>query len=70
MFIVTDVRGMPYLLHLLQGMSGVSFGKNEKKLGWKAQPTCSISFEGVVVPGENLVGQEGQGFKIAMAACK
>ncbi len=48
-------------------MPGVSFGANERKLGWHSQPTATVSFEDVRVPVENLVGDEGQGFKIAMA---
>jgi alkylation response protein AidB-like acyl-CoA dehydrogenase len=48
-------------------MPGVSFGANERKLGWHSQPTATVNFEDVRVPVENLVGEEGQGFKIAMA---
>lgn len=48
-------------------MPGVSFGANERKLGWHSQPTAQVNFDGVRVPAENLVGIEGQGFKIAMA---
>ncbi len=48
-------------------MPGVSFGANERKLGWRSQPTALVHFDGVRVPVENLVGEEGQGFKIAMA---
>jgi alkylation response protein AidB-like acyl-CoA dehydrogenase len=48
-------------------MPGVSFGSNEKKLGWRSQPTAQVHFDGVRVPVENLVGAEGQGFRIAMA---
>lgn len=48
-------------------MPGVSFGANEKKMGWRAQPTAQVNFDGVRVPVENLVGGEGDGFKIAMA---
>ncbi|MBA2934718.1 acyl-CoA dehydrogenase family protein [Sphingomonas sp. CGMCC 1.13654] len=48
-------------------MKGVSFGANEKKLGWRSQPTAQVNFDGVHVPVENLVGNEGDGFKIAMS---
>jgi len=48
-------------------MPGVSFGAQEKKLGWRSQPTAQVNFDGVRVPVANLVGQEGEGFKIAMS---
>ena len=47
-------------------MPGVSFGANERKLGWHAQPTRQVIFDGVRVPVENIVGGEGEGFRIAM----
>ena len=50
-----------------KGASGLSFGAKEKKMGWRAQPTRQVIMEGVRVPAANLVGGEGQGFKIAMA---
>src|SRR5215467_10684199 len=46
---------------------GLSFGAQEKKLGWKTQPTAMVLFENCRVPVANRVGSEGQGFKIAMA---
>ncbi|HEY1071960.1 isobutyryl-CoA dehydrogenase [Brevundimonas sp.] len=46
---------------------GLSFGANEKKMGWNAQPTAVVSFDDCRVPVANLVGQEGDGFKYAMA---
>lgn len=46
---------------------GLSFGPNEKKMGWHAQPTRQVIFENCRVPVSNRVGDEGQGFKIAMA---
>jgi alkylation response protein AidB-like acyl-CoA dehydrogenase len=45
---------------------GITFGANENKMGWKTQPTRQVHFDQVRVPTANLVGQEGQGFKIAM----
>ena len=48
-------------------MEGVSFGAQEKKLGWHSQPTAQVNFDNVRVPVENRVGGEGEGFRIAMA---
>lgn len=48
-------------------MPGVSFGGQEKKLGWHSQPTAQVNFDGVRVPVANRIGAEGEGFKIAMA---
>ncbi len=47
-------------------MPGVSFGAQERKLGWHSQPTAAVILDGVRVPAENLVGGEGEGFRIAM----
>ena len=48
-------------------MAGVSFGAQEKKLGWRSQPTAQVNFDAVRVPVANRVGAEGEGFRIAMA---
>ena len=48
-------------------MPGVSFGAQEKKLGWRSQPTAQVNFDGVRVPAANRIGAEGEGFRIAMA---
>jgi alkylation response protein AidB-like acyl-CoA dehydrogenase len=50
-----------------KGTPGLSFGAQEKKLGWKTQPTAMVIFENCRVPAANRIGAEGQGFKIAMA---
>ncbi len=45
---------------------GLSFGANERKMGWNSQPTAQVIFEDCRVPVENLLGEEGDGFKFAM----
>ena len=50
-----------------KGALGLSFGPNEKKMGWNAQPTAQVIFEDCRIPAENRVGQEGEGFKFAMS---
>lgn len=49
------------------GTPGLSFGANEKKMGWKSQPTKQVILDAVRIPVENRIGEEGQGFKFAMA---
>lgn len=51
-----------------KGTPGLSFGKQEQKLGWKSQPTCSVILEDCRVPVANRIGGEGDGFKLAMKA--
>ena len=46
---------------------GLSFGANEKKMGWNAQPTAIVQFDDCRVPVGNLVGEEGAGFRYAMS---
>jgi butyryl-CoA dehydrogenase len=48
------------------GMKGFSFGKAEKKMGWKTSPTRELVFENCFIPEENRLLEEGQGFKVAM----
>jgi alkylation response protein AidB-like acyl-CoA dehydrogenase len=48
------------------GTKGISYGENEKKMGWNSQPTRIINFDNAEVPAANLLGEEGSGFKIAM----
>src|SRR5699024_8015875 len=49
------------------GTPGFTFGKKEKKLGIRSSPTTELIFENCRVPQENLLGEEGEGFKIAMS---
>ncbi|MFJ7250677.1 acyl-CoA dehydrogenase family protein [Kitasatospora sp. NPDC098652] len=46
---------------------GLSFGPNEHKMGWNAQPTRQVLLDGVRLPADRLLGAEGEGFRIAMA---
>ncbi len=50
-----------------KGTPGLSFGANEKKMGWNAQPTAQVIMEDCRIPAENRVGAEGDGFKFAMS---
>ncbi|MEL6825539.1 MAG: acyl-CoA dehydrogenase family protein [Pseudomonadota bacterium] len=50
-----------------KGAPGLSFGKNERKMGWKAQPTAMVMFDDCRVPERQRIGPEGDGFKYAMA---
>jgi alkylation response protein AidB-like acyl-CoA dehydrogenase len=59
-------RGISCIL-VEKGTPGLSFGAQEKKLGWKSQPTAMVILENCRVPAANRIGAEGQGFKIAMA---
>lgn len=49
-----------------KGTPGLSFGKKERKLGWNSQPTHQVIFEDCRIPVENRLGEEGEGFNIAM----
>jgi butyryl-CoA dehydrogenase len=50
------------------GMEGFSYGKKESKMGWRVSPTRELTFENCFVPKENILQEEGIGFKIAMSA--
>jgi alkylation response protein AidB-like acyl-CoA dehydrogenase len=52
---------------VMKDTPGFSFGANERKMGWNAQPTRQLIFEDCKVPAANRVGAEGQGFKFAMS---
>jgi alkylation response protein AidB-like acyl-CoA dehydrogenase len=49
-----------------KGTPGFSFGKKESKMGIRSSPTMELVFDNCRIPGDNLLGEEGQGFKIAM----
>ena len=49
------------------GTKGLSFGAQEKKMGWNAQPTAQVILEDCRIPATNRIGDEGEGFKFAMA---
>lgn len=49
-----------------KGTPGLSFGANERKMGWNSQPTAIVNFEDCRIPVSNRVGEEGDGFKFAM----
>jgi alkylation response protein AidB-like acyl-CoA dehydrogenase len=49
-----------------KGTQGLSFGANERKMGWNAQPTATVNFDDCHVPVDNRIGAEGDGFRFAM----
>ncbi len=49
-----------------KGTPGLSFGANEKKMGWNSQPTAVVNLEDCRIPADNRLGEEGEGFRIAM----
>ena len=61
----TGNRGIPTLVVPAEA-PGLSFGPNEQKMGWNTQPTRQVIFEDVRVPVANRLGDEGDGFQIAM----
>jgi hypothetical protein len=50
-----------------KGWPGLSFGAQEKKMGWNAQPTAQVNLDDCRIPEANRIGEEGEGFKFAMA---
>ena len=54
-------------VYVEDGTPGLSFGGLEDKMGWRSQPTALVQFDDCKVGAENLVGEEGKGFKYAMA---
>ena len=65
--IAKGVKGISAFI-LEKGMSGFTFGKKEHKMGIHSSATAELIFQNVQVPKENLMGKEGDGFKIAMSA--
>jgi alkylation response protein AidB-like acyl-CoA dehydrogenase len=63
----SGARGISCFL-VENGTPGLSFGAQEKKLGWHSQPTAMVMLENCSVPAGNRIGAEGTGFKIAMSA--
>ncbi len=51
---------------IMKDTPGLSFGANEKKMGWNAQPTRQVIMDNVRIPAANRIGAEGEGFKFAM----
>ncbi len=49
-----------------KGTPGLSFGANERKMGWNSQPTAQVMLDDCRIPAENLIGKEGDGFRYAM----
>jgi alkylation response protein AidB-like acyl-CoA dehydrogenase len=52
---------------VMKDTPGLSFGANEKKMGWNAQPTRQVIFDNCKIPAANLVGEQGRGFRFAMS---
>ncbi|WP_424986831.1 acyl-CoA dehydrogenase family protein [Microbulbifer sp. S227A] len=53
-------------VYVEDGTPGLSFGGLEDKMGWRSQPTAQVQFDDCAIPANNLVGEEGKGFKYAM----
>ncbi|GAB4285296.1 MAG: acyl-CoA dehydrogenase family protein [Roseovarius sp.] len=54
-------------VYVENGTPGLSFGALEDKMGWRAQPTAQVQFDDCRIPARNLIGEEGKGFRYAMA---
>lgn len=54
-------------VYVEDGTPGLSFGAAEDKMGWRSQPTAQVQFDDCAIPHDNLIGEEGKGFRYAMA---
>ncbi len=61
----TGARGISAFM-VEKGSPGLSFGANEEKMGWRAQPTRQVVLDGVAVPAAHRLGAEGDGFRLAL----
>ena len=61
----TTARGISCVV-VENNTRGLSFGAPERKMGWNSQPTASVTFADCIVPIENRLGREGEGFRLAM----
>ncbi len=61
-----DGAGGVSTVYVEDGTEGLSFGGLEDKMGWRSQPTAQVQFDNCTIPSNNLVGEEGNGFKYAM----
>jgi alkylation response protein AidB-like acyl-CoA dehydrogenase len=64
----TGAEGISAFVIEPKKMKGISFGRHERKMGWRGAPNTPIFLDNVRVPAENLIGEEGKGFKASMRA--
>jgi alkylation response protein AidB-like acyl-CoA dehydrogenase len=61
-----DGAGGVSSMYVEDGVDGLSFGALEQKMGWRSQPTAQVQFDDCKIDANNLIGEEGKGFKYAM----
>jgi alkylation response protein AidB-like acyl-CoA dehydrogenase len=64
----TGAEGISAFVIEPKKMKGITFGRHERKMGWRGAPNTPIFLDNVRVPAENLIGEEGKGFKASMRA--
>ena len=64
----TGAEGISAFVIEPKKMAGITFGRHERKMGWRGAPNTPIFLDDVRVPAENLVGEEGKGFRASMRA--